>query len=788
MSEPGGDQVIFAVEFDGFLVPSEVAGGKGAALAQLVRGGHRVPNSGVVTTAAYRAVLASNPSLTELVGRILGGQVVDDALVDRCFREATLPTEVEEAITRLAKAIGDGCNVAVRSSATVEDLAGSSFAGQYRSVLNVDSQSANAAVRDVWASLWHTAPTAYRAAFGIDQNEVAMGVVLMEMIPATTAGVVFTADPGGSNGARVEAVEGLGESLVSGERTPNAWIVPVAGPSPSDLPLAANRALQMALAIERQFGVPQDVEWAAVDDQVHVVQARPITVLETDDGFDSEVDNHELTTAGIAEMVPGVQPVLCWELNAFLLEEAFRSVLDSLGVLHGAEAADSPFIRRVRGRVALDFDQLRDAAAHLPGAVERLEHQYFGRHEDSNATEIEEVDQVPRRNRVRGLWQDVQTFRTQREAVDAAEVLIRSTAALSVRRPVLETFEDEALLAYIYRLVDLAARGLGAELAVAAAGAAAYDRLVALLDRHLGAEAGSQAALAAIAQSGAETKRQPLASAAVFAGPTWVDLGIAPPEIASLKTSARATALEHLESQLTRQPGWKRRRVLTGQIIDVRVHVVRRSVREVVEQLQRREAAKAAVLELGGEVRRALLEGGARLVRTGVLTDRGDVELLTSGELKVALTQAEAVYTDVLGRRRNWLSRYQVEGELPVRFRGVPRREPMPLPEGDVLEGWAASPGRYQGSAAVMDTASGAIEPGQVLVAAATDASWSPLFVKASAIVVERGGPLSHAAILARELGLPAVLNVEGATSVLAGRVVTVDGDQGKVVIERGKT
>ena len=73
---------------------------------------------------------------------------------------------------------------------------------------------------------------------------------------------------------------------------------------------------------------------------------------------------------------------------------------------------------------------------------------------------------------------------------------------------------------------------------------------------------------------------------------------------------------------------------------------------------------------------------------------------------------------------------------------------------------------------------------GEVLVAEATDASWSPLFVKAGAIVVERGGPLSHAAILARELGLPAVLNVEGATNFLAGRPVAVDGDLGVVVIE----
>ena len=77
-------------------------------------------------------------------------------------------------------------------------------------------------------------------------------------------------------------------------------------------------------------------------------------------------------------MVPGVLPALRWEVNRFLLEEAFRSVLDSLGIIRGLSAEDRPFVRRVRGRAAIDFDQLRAATADIPGAVEELELQYFG--------------------------------------------------------------------------------------------------------------------------------------------------------------------------------------------------------------------------------------------------------------------------------------------------------------------------------------------------------------------------------------------------------------------------
>jgi len=137
--------------------------------------------------------------------------------IDEIFARATIPVDVDRALLDLVASVGRGGPVAVRSSATVEDMHGSSFAGQYRSVLDVDSgdpQAVRAAIRAVWASLWHPAPSAYRDAFGIDQGDVAMAVVVMAMIPATTAGVVFTDDPGGSGGARVEAVEGLGESLV----------------------------------------------------------------------------------------------------------------------------------------------------------------------------------------------------------------------------------------------------------------------------------------------------------------------------------------------------------------------------------------------------------------------------------------------------------------------------------------------------------------------------------------------------------------------------------------------
>lgn len=772
-------------------------GGKGAALARLIDAGYRVPRTGMVTTDAYQ-MAAAHPCATTVVERVGNGRnPLRAERVDDAFAQVQLDVAAEEAILSLARWVGDGHPIAVRSSATVEDLDGSSFAGQYRSILDVDSADPDAvmdAVKAVWASLWHPAPVAYRDAFGFADLEVAMAVVLMQMVPATTAGVVFTLDPGGEQDCcRVEAVQGLGESLVSGARTPSAWVVPRTGAR--SLPNAVEQAVTASLDVEARFGVPQDIEWAAVGDRVYLVQARPITVLDSDDGFDSPIDDHELTTAGIAEMVPGVLGPLAWELNHYLLGEAFRSFLDNLGVLQGDAADDRPFVRRVRGRVAIDFDQLRDAAADVPGAIEQLEHEYFGDAEGIAESETEpganpQTRGSGRHGRMaswwRGAWRDVLSLRTRGRVVEQADVVVRASELLRHRPVDLEVLTDRQLFAYMQRVIDLAARGLAAELGVAAVAASSYDRLVNRLNGHLGTEEGSRAAQLLTTGATTTIERDPAASAAIFGGSTWVELGtrpVPPTESDHVDAAAMVTSLE-IEQRLKDLPGWRLRRAMTGQIIDVRIHLLRRDIRDARDQTWRREAAKAAVLRLGGESRRVHRQIGVRLVARGLLANPNDVDLLSTGEIVSAARGTPTHRSDTIRRRRNWISRYEAEGPLPLRFRGIPDRTPEPLPDGDVLSGWASSPGRYRGRARTITAADDSLEPGEILVAATTDASWSPLFMKAGAVVVERGGPLSHAAILSRELGLPAVLNVANATRVLDGRVVTVDGDHGSVVIE----
>lgn len=771
-----------ALVLDGSSGDLGLLGGKGASLDRLIAWGLPVPPTGVVSTRAYRE-MAADPAIAALIDAIRAGATPSADEVDSVVAGWVAPDAVRSEVMRVARAVGDGRPLAVRSSATVEDLGTSSFAGQYVSVLDVDADDPDAvlgAVGRVFASLWHPAPCAYRRAFGISEDAVAMATVLMRMVPARRAGVVFTEDPGGRRGAaRIEVVEGLAESLVSGRRTPDPFVVP--RDAPGDVPPEVAEALQLALEVERRAGTPQDVEWAWDGHATILVQARPITVgADAGDGFDSATGEDELTTAAIGETLPGVLAPLTWQLASHLVDEAFHRVLDDLAVLT-TDRDDALLVRRVRGRAALDFSQLRAMADQLPGgAGEDLELQYFGsRRRGRPSAGTGERPRV-RRRRLRSAMHDLRVLATRRRVVQDADTVDHAVDALLQARPEVSALGVDELLAYRARLVDLGVRGSADQLAVAAIAVSAFGRLESTLVPYLGRQASAAAAERATASAGVSCRPPVEASAAVFAGPTWQELGIrsAVPDAPEDPQAALDEAIRELELELDACPRWRSQQLRHH----VRVTALERLTSDVVAQLRRRERTKVAVLSLGGEVRRVQLELGRRLCDVGVLAEPTQVDLLSDAELRDAVRDHPPSAV-LLAQRRRWVERYESEGPLPPRFRGAPDRAPAQLPAGDRLEGWATSPGRARATAKVVRSAVDTLEPGLVLVAEATDASWSPLFVDAAAIVLERGGPLSHAAILARELGVPAVLNVAGATSLLDGRDVLVDGDAGIVVV-----
>ena len=829
---------------DGGGVAITEVGGKAASLDRLVGFGFPVPAAVALTGGAYRSFVDRAGLRPFLEGLRHAGpppldQVEQEAeRVDRAFLEAPIPKLLEEAIREAtAERLANG-PVAVRSSATAEDLASASFAGQYRSFLEVrTTEAAVEAVRLCWASLWRSSARAYRRAAGIAEDDLAMGVVIQTMVPAEWAGVVFTVDPDGDpRRARIEAVRGLGESLVSGKVTPRDYRVDrstfeVLGSELPWPPTFLEDLTRLALRIEHRMGAPQDVEWASVGGELFVLQARPITVVRDrpisvqgrrrvdEDGFDTEpAPGAAYTPVAIQETLPGVLPPLLWTINGPMLDEAFRTLFSELGIRPPERPGRYLALGRFRGRAALDLSVLREVSAATPGGSwEEVERQYLGR------VLSERGEQGSTRGWLRRGLAGLHALPLRRRVGDEVKLFVRAVHGVIDLDVDLRALPLRNLLAYWATIRDLASRGYVSEVAAAAEAATAYRTLELTISRWVDPE---RAALWAqritaspdrdAARHGRENDRpigttpqvtRHLGSMSVYGGPTWDE----DPDLARQRLGDPASGERHpldaspagvprgvpsrdpveaLLAHLRRSWKWKATRVMTGQLVDVRGRLLRKLATDASRFLLLRGQAKAALLVLGGEERRLILQASRRLSASGLLDDPDDVMLLSDTELQCALHGHEPVSGEELARRRAALASARDGAPLPEIFEGFPGQEEAPPIEGNVLRGWAAGPGRVRARARIIrHLRDGArLAAGEIIVARSTDPSWTPLFLIAGGIVLEEGGPLSHAAIVARELGLPAVLNVKGATrAITEGEVVEIDGAEGTVTRQAEK-
>ena len=347
----------------------ETVGGKGASLAKLSRAGLPVPGGFHLTTEAYRCFVADNSLQSRILAAI---KAVDPALpasleatsrqIGELFTTAPIPVEITAAISAAYAGIKDA-PVAVRSSATAEDLPRASFAGQQETYLNIRGQDAVLqAVKHCWASLWTGRAIAYRAKQNIAPEDIALAVVVQELVLADAAGVMFTANP--LNGRRdqlvINAAWGLGEAVVSGAVTPDTITVdrlsgrilrraiagkqvmtvrtdsgtreqPVPRPIQKKAVLSRSRAEELARLggrIEDLYGMPMDIEWALSHGKFAILQARPITSLpEPPLDWTSPNPKALLMRMSFAEFVPGAVSPLFATLGVPMAEKAGQALM-----------------------------------------------------------------------------------------------------------------------------------------------------------------------------------------------------------------------------------------------------------------------------------------------------------------------------------------------------------------------------------------------------------------------------------------------------------------------------
>jgi len=297
-------------------------GGKGASLGEMASIGLPVPPAFVVTSQAFRRFLVAT-NLEDKLYALLEGLDVDnnDQLEEaaekakKLVNDSPMPKDLKDAIARAYQKMSRGGDiVAARSSATAEDLPDASFAGQQETILNIKGiENLLKGVQVCWASLYGARAIYYRAKQGFDHHTVNIAVVVQRLVPSEKAGVMFTSHPvTGESMTIIEGSWGLGESVVSGSVSPDKYVFDQRTERIVDKFIATKRTEIVAdgeygtktleikpdrqemqvlsdedvkrlatygIVSEEHYGVPQDMEWGIVGDQIFVLQSRPITTI-----------------------------------------------------------------------------------------------------------------------------------------------------------------------------------------------------------------------------------------------------------------------------------------------------------------------------------------------------------------------------------------------------------------------------------------------------------------------------------------------------------------------------
>lgn len=779
-----------------------LAGGKGASLGELTRAGFPVPTGFVVTTTAY----------TDFVAAAGLGDSDPERLRERIRREP-VPEEIVASIVGAYRELGTPA-VAVRSSGTAEDLADASFAGQHDTFLNVTGEQAViAAVRDCWASLWTPRAVAYRQRYGWDERGLALAVVVQTMVDAEWAGVMFTADPvtGRRDRVVIEAVRGLGEALVSGQATGDRHIVDkgtgrlLTADSPLG-PGVLEGLARLGARVEDAFGTPHDIEWTYAAGRRSLVQARPLTALPDEPRESGARRRQRRRQRGrgfqlAADHIPYPPYPMDWSL---IVRPAMRAILDGLR----AAGFATPHLEEVlveidEGVVQIAPWSIRStprAVIGVPAALPTLVATLRTRPADwlgrCHATLGQLTDRIDGEG-LAGL--------SDRELIDRLEAVRRAQGQLVVSRfgcavPGLLAGEALEVLLRVAVGPERGAR-LHADLmsaipSVTRQANRELDRLAATIretpelsqvysdeePEDIPARLRRFDAGRALLDDVAAYLRRYGYRQATIPLPGFRPLREAPERLHDLlKGLSRAKqARPGAEAGGESRVGRARRELTAGRDIGTRVlaPLALKLAGAARTGVGVREDSHFYLFMVPAAVqRRLLLELGRRLVERGLLTDAADVFFLEMDEVREPRSRQ---VREVAARRK-------AAREAAVDHYTVVPAELLRQDSGTTaVQGVPASRGTAVGSVRVVRDESefAKLAGGEILVCPYTNPTWTPLFSLASAVVADTGGAASHAAIVAREHGIPAVMGTFDGTRLLVdGQRVLVDGDNGTVVV-----
>ena len=806
----------------------ELAGGKGANLGELTDAGFPVPDGFIVSTDAYATVVKEAGLGPVIAAGLAAGD--DGATIRAAFENVTIPDALSAPILAAYADLGSG-PVAVRSSATAEDRAGAAFAGQQDTYLNVVGEAAVLdAVRRCWGSLWTERALNYRRRQQIESGNLRMAVVVQRMVDAQFAGVMFTANPvtGERDQIVIDANPGLGEAVVSGmvtpdhyvldsrgevrERTPGRREVVIrtaadgsgthsnqAGSGPATLPDAVLTELALlGRSVAAHFGRPQDIEWAYAGDRIWLVQARPMTALPPPPLKLSRLQRR----AGLQLMdYMSVRPYPL-DMSGWVRPGIGRMVERMLAEIAGVRVDIDEVLPERDGVVeqfvppAPRLSRATPAAfARLPGRIRRF--RPAGWTDDTRFRRFEEDMRELTALDPQGLsWAEL--LQACRRTLDVADLItdlrvdylprtgwdllrlrawltpLRASHQFGLLTAGARTRTGDANLA----LEELATQVRAEPLVRAAFGELDPPALLTRLDSDAAFAGFRQALRRFLDGYGNRETVSPL----VISAPTWVDDPT--PVLSMIKT-----LVEEGPQPTTDGPGAAaERRLLEHRLLRSprRRAAVLRAIEAARQGIAFREDSHFHATRAIPILRHLLLEAGRRLAEAGALPDAQDVFHLHLEELEALsgpdhLSSADAGRIRITARGR---------ADRRAELAGVPMLataslvNPAASAKDALVTGVPASGGRATGPVRVIREPAefGALRGGDVLVCPYTNPTWTSLFQRAAAVVVDSGGIGSHAAIVAREYGMPAVMGTGSGTTVLVdGQQITVDGDTGRV-------
>ncbi len=730
---------------------------------------------------------------------------------------------------------------AVRSSATIEDLPDASLAGLYTSTLNVgDGTHLHAAIRDCLASIDSPRSRAYFSNKN-KPGETAMAVIVQEQIAAEVSGVLFTASPLAEGEMLIEASWGLGETLVSGQVQPDTFRLDTSDgsvigscisdkklrlrpggqtPEPVDGPLRRVPCLtakelaqlwKLGHAVAAHFGAPQDIEWAMRGGEIFLLQARPITtppegrrrqeLIEMTRKQLADRPGGAWVLHNLAETLPQPTPLTWSVMRRFMSGSGgFGAAYRRLGFTPSARVCRDGFIDLILGRPYMDLSRAPELfGADFPFAY------------DLNllGSDLEAVHSPPSVPRGPLLAQ----FAARRRMLAARRILVRESPGFDhrLREEIIPAFEKWCACE---KRRDLAAltntewvalwngreqRSMdqfAAETTIAAMIAGdAMASLQAFLGEHFPDD--DPAVLAQTLCSDTEPTRTLAADAELYEIATgmrspaeWIERhghrAVGSLDFSSPRWRECPDDLAKMAARMRRDPRMLHEACVQKAGENLQASHAAMSQREAEKLRERvslarrflrvREDAKDALL-LGYDLLRDLaLEATRRL--------RAEVFQLSAGELMEAMSSGVAPHSLIDQRKRDAsavksISLPRLIGPSEITTLG----EPMSLERHEHCNGLPIAAGQATGRVRIVESPATAGDLGSayVLVCRSLEPAWTPLLMNAAAIVVECGGILSHGAIVARELGLPAVV-LENATRILCdGETVSVDGSKGAV-------